>query len=550
MRRTYAYVLLVITSLFFAVSCRQSTEPAKKQAISDSEAVPKLKSALRFHWVGKKNLTNQTNAANFMRLWGLPESQTLEDQTLGKLAAFPWRKKVLVGDTSTHPTNILRSLIKDLIENEAYFEFRWDTNRVGESALAVRLETSDWERWRTNLATVLQSLGATNSGVSETEQGGWHLQSDEHSAPQLFVDFSREGKWTLVALGTKERSLLAKELGDRLKNDGGSMISQGTNSWIEGDGELGQLYKAFNFHWPRPMWLSNFTFSVTGDGTNVRTHAEFYHADTLPFTLEPWKIPTNTIREPLVNFTAVQGIQDFLGKLEMFSFAQTNRATQAFEWGLSSMPFNEFIALKIENPTNAISGLGPRISEWLNARIPTNCGTVLVTNSSVIWTNLMAFANPYISPLSDAGENYLLAGVLPVSTVEKPAPIELLSQVTDRTNLVFYQWEFTQEKLKQLRFLEDTTYIFFSPSHRPPFRGDMVTMKWFQNCATNLNNAVSELTFINGHTLRFTRKSQVGLTSFELDLLARWLESPVFPEFGFLSSWNANSTNTGTSASR
>ncbi len=44
----------------------------------------------RVHWLGKKRLAAETNAAGLMAVWNLPESANLEAQALDKLASAPW----------------------------------------------------------------------------------------------------------------------------------------------------------------------------------------------------------------------------------------------------------------------------------------------------------------------------------------------------------------------------------------------------------------------------------------------------------------------------
>ena len=43
-----------------------------------------------------------------------------------------------------------------------------------------------------------------------------------------------------------------------------------------------------------------------------------------------------------------------------------------------------------------------------------------------------------------------------------------------------------------------------------------------------LGNTITDAT-IDGNRLTITRKSQLGLTAFELSLLTRWLDNPRFP---------------------
>ena len=52
---------------------------------------------------------------------------------------------------------------------------------------------------------------------------------------------------------------------------------------------------------------------------------------------------------------------------------------------------------------------------------------------------------------------------------------------------------------------------------------------WLKAIAPKLGDNVTDITQTGPNQLSFTRKSTIGFTGIELNLLADWLESPQFP---------------------
>src|SRR5437588_4676078 len=93
------------------------------------------------HWLGKKQISTDTNFSSLVQIWNLPESVQLESHLLDQLALAPWR--LLPGITNLTFTNsdaaLLRPLLLDLVQEEWYFELRQETNKSPGVALAIHL---------------------------------------------------------------------------------------------------------------------------------------------------------------------------------------------------------------------------------------------------------------------------------------------------------------------------------------------------------------------------------------------------------------------------
>ena len=246
---------------------------------------PAYKTLVRLHWLGKQRITADTNSAYFLSLLNLPEAVQLQNQTLDKLASG-------VGSTPTNSirpeatNSALRPLLDDLLEAESFLEVRQAPGQKAEAALAIKLPDDRARLWQTNLASLegslLQRLG---SNRLET--------------------FARDG-WLLV--GLPGSTPLASNL--LTKATAASADASGvTNYWLEADLDSQWLVAACGGHSPLPASLPQVHLTLLGEGEYVRTRARLDFPKPLDLQLEPWNIPTNLIREPLISFTALQGLR-------------------------------------------------------------------------------------------------------------------------------------------------------------------------------------------------------------------------------------------------
>jgi hypothetical protein len=101
----------------------------------------------------------------------------------------------------------------------------------------------------------------------------------------------------------------------------------------------------------------------------------------------------------------------------------------------------------------------------------------------------------------------------------------MLVQIS-RPDLVYYDWEITQDRLHQMRTLG--THLSMA-KHWPEPSLASPTRAWLTKLEPLLGNSITEVTLRAPNELKLLRKSHLGLTGFELVCLTRWLESPGFP---------------------
>ena len=207
--RRIGLFLFALLALGHGAGCKKSQSDQSAQSEPPAApilVIPKAETVARVHWLGRKRLAAETNAAHLLSIWNLPESGKLGEQTLDKLALAPWR--LWKGDASTNgaPTALMRPLLDDLLQEESYLEVRHVTNQLGETVFAIRLDAGRAGLWQTNLATVMESLIGVK--VTATENG-WSLKRPD--SPGL-LELVRAGDWTLLGSVHEQTGLLGEAL--------------------------------------------------------------------------------------------------------------------------------------------------------------------------------------------------------------------------------------------------------------------------------------------------------------------------------------------------
>jgi hypothetical protein len=120
----------------------------------------------------------------------------------------------------------------------------------------------------------------------------------------------------------------------------------------------------------------------------------------------------------------------------------------------------------------------------------------------------------------------LFAGIFPNGPrTKQPLPPELLAKL-DRTNLVYFDWENTGERLSRLPQL---TQLALMETRHKQFPAQSAAGKWLSRIGPALGVAVTEVTETAPEALSFKRSAPAGLTAIELTALANWLEATNFP---------------------
>jgi hypothetical protein len=189
------------------------------------------------------------------------------------------------------------------------------------------------------------------------------------------------------------------------------------------------------------------------------------------------------------------------------------------------VPLRTFAAVPVPDAKKALAQFEQKMSAntgWQShLMMPV---TMAMTNNQISWRG-MPFIAPNLRALHEPAGDFLFAEVFPNSPKSRPLPPELFTQL-NRTNLVYYDWEITGERLKVLPQLTQLALMF---TRHKQLAAQSAAAKWLYRISPALGIAVTEVTQTAPNELSFTRKAPAGLTAIELTALANWLEATNFP---------------------
>jgi hypothetical protein len=480
------------------------------------QAAPSADLIARIHFLGAEKISAAADSAAFTNEFCSAEARALESQTLDKLSRAPaaWFKSKLpsgAGDGAAQ----LRPLLDDLPKSEWVFEMRDTTNASPEYALAIHLSNDRAQLWQNNLQSLLESWTKI---PAQKIPNGWELR--KHQPPNLFR-LERHGDWVVIDCGENELSLGGEILEPFLNLS--PRINE--NYWLSADlnwPRLSQIFPAFaKFDFPKIQ------MQVTGRGGDLHLDGKITSPQPFALTLDKWRLPTNTIHQPFISFTAARGIAPWLQRQSWAQPYEISPAPdQIFVWALPQIPFQAFAAVPVPDADAALDQLHDKFAA--SPVQPQNQFFMplymSMTNHEISWTGV-PFAAPFVRALHSPAGDFLFAGLFPNLPRSKPLPPELLTALAS-ANLVYYHWEITAERLKLL--LQPVQLAFVLSRHKQ-FDPESAAAKWLNHVGPTLGNTITEITQTAPDELTFTRKAPGGLTAVEFFALANWLEAANFP---------------------
>ncbi|MBI2946491.1 MAG: hypothetical protein HYY23_02525 [Verrucomicrobia bacterium] len=518
MRRTILFVTLAGLS-----SCLCLGAPSQEQTVGASDV------AVRFHFAGFEHIQAGTTATTLTEIWNLPETGQLRTHLLRRLAqglSKSFRPRIDKLDGA--PAEILRPLLADLLQREFYLEVRRLGDKSSAWTLAVQLDPARIRSWQTNCS---QLIGAWNC---VTPSGTNHLSFG--SANSWFVLHGLSGA------ASDESNRAGASPVFRQINTKGRPIDPPKNYLLKADVNLARLPARLPFFAGTNQPAIELT--VIGKGSGLKTEGRVLFPQPLRWQLEKWQIPTNTIRDPegkLISFTGAQGVAPWLKRQPVVAELGVEPVpNQLLTWGDSHAPFQIMAAARVKKATNLLARF---VTEWMpkiNASLDElgAGGLECQTNrSAIFWRGLAPVLVPYVRLASEPGQDFLEAGIFPVEKPPaNPPPTELLEQLTGRTNLLYYDWEITQERLGQLRAVTPHLSTFLD---MPTLETGLTSSKWLDAIQAKLVNTVTEITVQSPRELRLVRSSEIGLNGLELVAFAHWFESTNFPKLNLYPSFRS-----------
>lgn len=444
---------------------------------------PEAPSELRWRFAGSTALRSQTQAPVLAECLSLPQADAVLGPLSQRIAETWWH--VGTGGKPSTASDLAAgaALIPDLLRRESLGAVLLQPKGGHEFAVAIRglgSEAEGWEaRWKT-WAKALHAARGTGGEPGSARQEDWLVVVSDAAALPLSRAWAQ-----LNTLGAEP-------------------------------GALAQ----FDLRYPNRVGLKA---SMTARDGAARWTATATLAKALPSKLPGWEIP-GAVREPLVFFTAIRGIPALLPSLPWLqSWAGRIAPSQVFLWGQPGKPDwgHSYAAARLDDPAAAVEDLYRR----LNPLFSTNGTTAYrghlnldpKAHRLVIGGGIPAV--PTFEAQSEGDKKYLTFGFLPAMRSTNSLAPEMLAQL-NRPNLVYYDWEFTSAAANHWHLggqLLDLTAGRHAVITTP-------ATQWLLAAAPKVGECVTEGLATSPDTLTLRRKSPLGLTGFELALLANWID--------------------------
>jgi len=463
-------------------------------AVAVRAALPQPDLIAQIHFAGAQKISTDTNSSAFTNEFCSAEALALRAQTADKLSVWlaGWLQSN-VGAAGPDGAAKLRPLFDDLQRAEWFVEVRAAANSRPDAAIAIKLDPAHARLWQTNLTAFFPA-----------------------------ASFQSSGDWLIFDSGTGSQKISARLA---------QKIATPQNGWFSADvswPRLAQWYPKL-----KEQGLPETQLSVTAADANFHIEGKFFFPENLALNLEPWRMPTNTLHQPFVSFTAARGFAAWLAAQGWAQpLALRPPANQIFIWALTQAPFQTFAAVPVPDAAAALRQVYAQLNPvFTNASARGQLispVTLELTNNEISFRGI-PFIAPFMQAVTEPAGQFLLAGGFPNTLRSKPLPPELYARLAT-PNLVFYHWEITAERLgAKFELLPQFTQLGLMLTQHKQLAAESASFKWVQKIGPTLGNTVTEITKTGPAEMTFSRKAPGGLTAAELLALGNWLEAANFP---------------------
>jgi len=517
MNRIWTVVVSFLLVLFGG-GCQPAASTGQPAAtpvapVAAAPVTPAVKPLMRWHSLGLLALASSDEGTRLKDVLSLPESALVRSNTLAKLARnLP---VLLFPEAATNQDQAvkLKPLLEDVLNYESKVE--WVSGSPLRWRVAVKIPVEHTGLWTANLyaLVVRGELAGKIPLTNITDTAVMAGYSDEAT-----YRYGLKDSWVTV-----ERAETGYDWDALAKSE----AKMETNAWLALELDTKVLPHVARLMASEQLPYARLT--MTGKGQNQTSRLSLKFSQALGLVPQPWQVPTNTIQDPVISFTAWQGIgawwsrQDWLKPLGL-----TVAPQQAYAWAQSDVPFQTFFAFPAAGASNLVATSVDRWTNDFNGVISNRlAGRMMSRTNELVWTGLPVIL-PYLKAAPEPKDDHLVFGFFPMSPNSTNLPPELLQQFVGRTNVIYYDWEITEARVNQ--------WITFSPllfmtSNRLPMANSPVPYQWLRAIATKLGNAVTEAELAAADEVKVLRNSPAGFTSLELYILTRWLDQTGFPKW-------------------
>lgn len=459
---------------------------------------------LRVRFAGTAALIAKTNDASLANLIALPESLALAAHIVERTASLPPRF-IGIADTNGLGKSV-QPMFAEIFRQGFTLELRGSGGIVTEFAFSTEANEVTVKRWENALHTTATNLSAKARLVVN------------HSQNRVFVAGSKtDPSAALTAIQTAPKTDL----------EAGTLIQGELNSSLTPPSIQRSIFGGFK--------RLKFTVSASDQSLNLCGVAEY--PQNLPKLDLPVLLPTNFITAPPISFTLVREPYAWLDPSSPLKrFLPHSTPGAVFFWGGDSSPYQFFTAIPFSGKEDFNNNFGPAL---LNQLLPLaefmNTGPVVLdTNRAGIQWQGVPFLSPQALIRTSGTNSYLVAETFPGSETSSGLTPALIERVSNRTNLVVYDWEFTQLRIDTWIRLGQLALLV---SNNKQLEAEAPSLKWLLAAQKNLSNGgntSTEITQTGPRELTLKRSGPLALSSIEIFWLANWLESQNFPAANFL----------------
>lgn len=493
----------------------------------------------QYHFAGLASVLADTNAAALKQAAELQPSGQFRGQMLDKLSRAPRQLfgPRLQADAPDHAA-LFRPLWEELFNHESYGELRGKPGQTLEWCVAVRLPAERAQAWSDALRQVAESWkqGDLRDYTLEGAKG-WECVSTTTKGVFRVV---RLKSWLVVDAGQGKPAALEDTVRQIAKADGFAFPDPANRlAAFARLPQLGAWWVPSMLSLFKPADLPEVELTVTPKAGTLRSEATLTFDSARQTETREWLIPTNSIRDPIISFTAVQGMEHWLSQQAWWKSLEVSPApNQLYVWAQEFIPFMTFFAAPSAQNQQNIERLVKTLPQFINNTLGTNRPgrfAWLTNDNQIVWQGLPVLT-PFVSPALENGHEFMIVGLFPPSQSTNLPPNELLGQISGRRNLLYYDWEITQARLMQVRLLSQFKDMvlggtLLSPAEKPSGASSCEDA-WLSAVSPLLGNTVTEITAQSSREWKLSRKSHIGLTSLELLNLVRWLDRNDFPLCG------------------
>jgi hypothetical protein len=466
--------------------------------------------AVQYHCAGASQLAGNNHLTNLQKVFSLRSTTNLEDIALAKFSRSVTNSLQL----AKYPMSaaLIEPLLCDVVKTESLGSFGGVSDKALSFILALHLETPREQLWEDNFTKIFGG-----GGDKMTSQGFSGLRWNTGGSNFLWMIPAQN--WLVVGCGDDFSAVEAEYL-NQIKAQGRPVAAL-KNNWLEAD-----LSTTGLGGWFRVLKPAHITITVAPNEEDWSISARVLEAEAVSWNSVPMQMPENFMRGRIISFTTGQNVAAFLNvNPTLAHLAGEPLTNQFYFWALDQMPFLNFMGWPVENASNAMQTLSTEAPAVLNPELKRFNGTQLVWHpeAGVMVLQNIRLLTPVLQPIQDTNGQFLLLTSYRASTNGQPAPPELLGQIQDRTNLVYYDWELTGRRLQEWQILRKMIANRSEPQNRDTVAATLTEMQWMTGVAGFLDSTVTEVTRIAPNELSIKRKAPLGFTAVELVLLADWL---------------------------